>query len=193
MLAFTALFAQLDLSSGVWPANASKLNTHSLATNIYLFPQVGGLGEPISNLLSVPSMYGHPNIDGSACPSALDLPNSSLPSSLLPGVPLDASESALDQEQLMMMMMMEEEQNSLKQQLQACCLRTIDILCVWDCCWCWVRVQELFALLVFDPFMELFITLCIVVNTLFMAMDHDDMDPDFNSVLKNGNLVRLLF
>lgn len=112
-----------------------------------------------------------------------------IPPPLSPGVPLDATEAQLEQEQLLLMMMMEEERSSLKQQLQACCLRTVDILCVWDCCWCWVRVQEMFALLVFDPFMELFITLCIIVNTLFMAMDHDDMDPDFNSVLKNGNLV----
>lgn len=27
--------------------------------------------------------------------------------------------------------------------------------------------------------MELFITLCIVTNTLFMAMDHDNMDYQF--------------
>lgn len=36
--------------------------------------------------------------------------------------------------------------------------------------------------------MELFITLCIVTNTLFMAMDHDNMDYQFEKVLKNGNL-----
>ncbi|XP_015793193.1 sodium channel protein para-like isoform X2 [Tetranychus urticae] len=82
----------------------------------------------------------------------------------------------------------EEEKPSCKQQFTTSCLKAIDVLCVWDCCWCWVRIQELFALIVFDPFMELFITLCIVVNTLFMAMDHHDMDPDFENVLKTGNL-----
>lgn len=45
------------------------------------------------------------------------------------------------------------------------------------------------ALLVFDPFVELFITLCIVVNTLFMALDHHDMDKDMERVLKTGNYV----
>ncbi|XP_053203618.1 sodium channel protein para-like isoform X3 [Panonychus citri] len=82
----------------------------------------------------------------------------------------------------------EEEKPSCKQQFTTSCLKAIDIMCVWDCCWCWVRIQELFALIVFDPFMELFITLCIVVNTLFMAMDHHNMDPDFEAVLKTGNL-----
>lgn len=43
----------------------------------------------------------------------------------------------------------------------------------------------------FDPFVELFITLCIVVNTLFMALDHYDMDKNMERVLKSGNYVRL--
>lgn len=63
------------------------------------------------------------------------------------------------------------------------------MFCVWDCCWYWIRIQEILGLIVFDPFMELFITLCIVVNTLFMAMDHHNMDPDFDNVLKKGNYV----
>lgn len=37
--------------------------------------------------------------------------------------------------------------------------------------------------------MELFITLCIIVNTFFMALDHHDMDPDFEKILKAGNYV----
>ena len=65
----------------------------------------------------------------------------------------------------------------------------MDILCVCDCFWCWIRVQELVASVVFDPFMELFITLCIVVNTLFMAMDHHNMDKDLDDILQKGNFV----
>ncbi|RWS16117.1 skeletal muscle sodium channel alpha subunit-like protein, partial [Dinothrombium tinctorium] len=82
----------------------------------------------------------------------------------------------------------DEEKPSFKERFMIACLKSIDILCIWDCCWCWVRVQELFALIVFDPFMELFITLCIVVNTLFMAMDHHEMDPDFDNFLSSGNI-----
>nr|WQE97497.1 voltage-gated sodium channel [Varroa destructor] len=74
-----------------------------------------------------------------------------------------------------------------KEKCLAGCLKCIDIFCVWDCCWCWIRAQEIIGLIVFDPFMELFITLCIVVNTLFMAMDHHDMDRDFENVLRSGN------
>ncbi|XP_037039275.1 sodium channel protein para isoform X7 [Bradysia coprophila] len=66
-------------------------------------------------------------------------------------------------------------------------MRMIDVFCVWDCCWVWLKFQEWVALLVFDPFVELFITLCIVVNTLFMALDHHDMDKDMERALKSGN------
>ena len=45
------------------------------------------------------------------------------------------------------------------------------------------------SFIIFDPFVDLFVTLCIVVNTLFMALDHHDMDPSFAEILKNGNLV----
>lgn len=70
-------------------------------------------------------------------------------------------------------------------------MKGIDIFCVWDCCWLWIKLTEFIALIVFDPFVELFITLCIVVNTLFMALDHHDMDEGMEHVLKRGNYVSL--
>ncbi|XP_077514049.1 sodium voltage-gated channel paralytic isoform X6 [Amblyomma americanum] len=81
----------------------------------------------------------------------------------------------------------EQERPKFKDKCMANCLKCIDMFCVWDCCWYWIRIQEILGLIVFDPFMELFITLCIVVNTLFMAMDHHNMDQDFDNVLKKGN------
>lgn len=43
-----------------------------------------------------------------------------------------------------------------------------------------------------DPFVDLAITICIVLNTLFMAMEHYPMTNEFNNVLSVGNLVSLL-
>lgn len=65
----------------------------------------------------------------------------------------------------------------------------MDCLCVWDCCWLWLKIQHVLELIVFDAFVDLFITLCIAVNTLFMAMDHHDMNPGFAHFLKMGNYV----
>ena len=64
----------------------------------------------------------------------------------------------------------------------------IQILCIWDCCSIWLKIAELFSYLVFDPFTELFITLCIVVNVVFMALDHYDIrydpnDPDVTTYM----------
>jgi hypothetical protein len=83
----------------------------------------------------------------------------------------------------------DDEDSTVKQKLLALCVRGIDVFCVWDCCWLWLKFQEYVALLVFDPFVELFITLCIVVNTLFMALDHYDMNKDMEKALKSGNYV----
>lgn len=50
-----------------------------------------------------------------------------------------------------------------------------------------------------DPFVDLFITICIVVNTIFMAMEHhtnkdpNKDGPDLSVVLKVGNYVRTIF
>lgn len=67
----------------------------------------------------------------------------------------------------------------------------IDTFCVWECCAPWVKFKDWLSLIVFDPFVELFITLCIVVNTLFMALDHHDMDRDMEKILKRGNYVSI--
>ncbi|XP_050349813.1 sodium channel protein para isoform X4 [Nymphalis io] len=81
----------------------------------------------------------------------------------------------------------DEDGPTFKERLLECFMKGIDFFCVWDCCWLWLEFQKYVALLVFDPFVELFITLCIVVNTLFMALDHHDMDRDMEKALKSGN------
>ncbi len=42
-----------------------------------------------------------------------------------------------------------------------------------------------------DPFLDLAITICIVLNTLFMALEHYPMTDEFNRMLSVGNLVSI--
>ncbi|KAF3836382.1 hypothetical protein F7725_028940 [Dissostichus mawsoni] len=43
---------------------------------------------------------------------------------------------------------------------------------VWECSPSWLRLKQLVNIMVMDPFLDLAITVCIVLNTLFMAMEH---------------------
>ncbi|OCT63541.1 hypothetical protein XELAEV_18044637mg [Xenopus laevis] len=60
---------------------------------------------------------------------------------------------------------------------------------IWDCCDCWLKLKHVVNLFVMDPFVDLAITICIVLNTLFMAMEHYPITEEFSNVLYVGNLV----
>ena len=66
------------------------------------------------------------------------------------------------------------------------------LLCSWECPWWFKKFQEWVGFFVLDAFIDLFITLCILVNTAFMAMDHYDMSQDLSMFLENGNKVGVL-
>lgn len=60
---------------------------------------------------------------------------------------------------------------------------------IWECSPTWIKIKEIVNLIVMDPFVDLAITICIVLNTLFMAMEHYPMTTDFEDMLSVGNLV----
>lgn len=60
---------------------------------------------------------------------------------------------------------------------------------IWNCCAPWRKFKNIIHLIVMDPFVDLGITICIVLNTLFMAMEHYPMTEEFDHVLTVGNLV----
>lgn len=61
---------------------------------------------------------------------------------------------------------------------------------IWTCSPVCLRLKEGLKVMVMDPFLDLAITICIVLNTLFMALEHYPMTDEFNSMLSVGNLVR---
>ncbi|XP_025407764.1 sodium channel protein para-like isoform X2 [Sipha flava] len=82
----------------------------------------------------------------------------------------------------------EDDEPTFREKFQVWLLKFIDTFCVWDCGWPWLKFQQGLAFIVFDPFVELYITLCIVVNTLFMALDHHEMNPKLDFVLNKANV-----
>ncbi|XP_049622327.1 sodium channel protein type 5 subunit alpha isoform X6 [Suncus etruscus] len=60
---------------------------------------------------------------------------------------------------------------------------------IWDCCPLWLSIKQKVKFMVMDPFADLTITMCIVLNTLFMALEHYNMTTEFEEMLQVGNLV----
>ncbi|KAJ8345448.1 hypothetical protein SKAU_G00296410 [Synaphobranchus kaupii] len=61
----------------------------------------------------------------------------------------------------------------------------------WDCCGPWIVFKKWVHFVVMDPFMELFMTVCVILNTVLMAMEHFPMTPSFEETLSIANLVFL--
>ncbi|CAJ1071602.1 sodium channel protein type 4 subunit alpha-like [Xyrichtys novacula] len=83
---------------------------------------------------------------------------------------------------------MEELQES-RQKCHPCWLAFAKKYMIWDCSPWWLKIKEWVKFMVMDPFLDLGITICIVLNTLFMALEHYPMTEEFNTMLSVGNLV----
>ncbi|KAK5602625.1 Sodium channel protein type 4 subunit alpha A [Crenichthys baileyi] len=70
-----------------------------------------------------------------------------------------------------------------------CWYKFANMFLKWDCCTTWIVFKNWVHFVVMDPFVDLGITICIVLNTLFMAMEHYPMTPEFDNMLSVGNLV----
>ncbi|KAI0214313.1 Sodium channel protein type 1 subunit alpha [Lamellibrachia satsuma] len=68
-------------------------------------------------------------------------------------------------------------------------MKTVELLCGWECSPCWHKFAHYVELFIMDAFVDMFITLCIVINTAFMAMDHHKMSAFMVSLLLYGNYV----
>lgn len=59
----------------------------------------------------------------------------------------------------------------------------------WECCAGWYKFAHIIELFIMDAFVDLFITLCIIINTAFMAFEQDGMDQQMETTLSYGNYV----
>ncbi|CAG05433.1 unnamed protein product [Tetraodon nigroviridis] len=82
-----------------------------------------------------------------------------------------------------------EELEESQRKCPPCWYKFSNTFLIWECCPLWLKIKHIVYLIVMDPFVDLAITICIVLNTLFMAMEHYPMTPHFTDVLATGNLV----
>ncbi|XP_061648380.1 sodium channel, voltage-gated, type I-like, alpha isoform X2 [Phyllopteryx taeniolatus] len=82
-----------------------------------------------------------------------------------------------------------EELEESRQKCPPCWYSFANTFLIWQCCPVWLKIKKVVKLIVMDPFTDLTITICIVLNTLFMAMEHYPMTKDFSRTLSVGNMV----
>ncbi|XP_018409741.1 PREDICTED: sodium channel protein type 2 subunit alpha-like [Nanorana parkeri] len=82
-----------------------------------------------------------------------------------------------------------EELEESRQKCPPCWNKFANTYLIWDCSDNWLKIKYAVNVAVMDPFVDLAITICIVLNTLFMAMEHYPITPEFAEVLYVGNLV----
>uniref|UniRef100_A0AAQ6IC60 Sodium channel protein n=1 Tax=Anabas testudineus TaxID=64144 RepID=A0AAQ6IC60_ANATE len=82
-----------------------------------------------------------------------------------------------------------EELEESRQKCPQCWYNFAHTFLIWECCPLWLKIKKVVQLIVMDPFVDLTITICIVLNTLFMAMEHYPMSKPFSRMLIVGNQV----
>ncbi|UJR10951.1 hypothetical protein I4U23_015136 [Adineta vaga] len=62
--------------------------------------------------------------------------------------------------------------------------------CEWNCQWpMFDKFRTVVSLFILDAFVELFITICIILNTLFMALDQPGQSEKMTRILTIGNYI----
>ena len=73
-----------------------------------------------------------------------------------------------------------------------CWYKFAKMILIWDCSPCWLKLKEFVCVIVTHPFTDLFLTICIILNIFFLALECYPMSEETTNVLSIGNLVRLL-
>ncbi|KAF1462470.1 Sodium channel protein type 2 subunit alpha, partial [Pygoscelis antarcticus] len=82
-----------------------------------------------------------------------------------------------------------EELEESRQKCPPCWYKFAHTFLIWNCWEPWLKVKNVVEFIVMDPLVDLAVTVCIILNTLFMALEHYPMTPHFSNVLKIGNQV----
>lgn len=63
------------------------------------------------------------------------------------------------------------------------------LLLRWNCCGCWRGLKQRVHAVVTNPFFDLGIVVCIIIDVLFMAMEHYPLTVEFEQTLACAHLV----
>lgn len=64
---------------------------------------------------------------------------------------------------------------------------------IWNCCPFWRAVKEKMKLVILNPFVDLLIMVCIILNTLFLAMEYPGMKRDYQKLISLSDQVSQVY
>ncbi|KAG8012973.1 Sodium channel protein PaFPC1, partial [Nibea albiflora] len=70
-----------------------------------------------------------------------------------------------------------------------CCFIFANHVLKWDCCGCWRCLKHRLYSFVMNPFFDLGIVTCLIINIIFMSMEHFPLTAEFESHLSVAALV----
>ncbi|XP_052520297.1 sodium channel protein type 7 subunit alpha [Budorcas taxicolor] len=82
-----------------------------------------------------------------------------------------------------------EELKKSRQRCPFCWYRFAKTFLIWDCSPCWLKLKEFVYRIIMDPFTDLFLTICIILNINFLALEHYPMSLETSNILSIGNMV----
>ncbi|XP_047727314.1 sodium channel protein type 7 subunit alpha isoform X3 [Prionailurus viverrinus] len=83
----------------------------------------------------------------------------------------------------------EEELKKSRKRRPLCLYRFAKTLLIWNCSPCWLKLKEFIHMIIMDPFTDLVLTICIILNVCFLALECYPMSEETTSVLSIGNLI----
>ncbi|XP_045875362.1 sodium channel protein type 7 subunit alpha [Meles meles] len=83
----------------------------------------------------------------------------------------------------------EEEPEKSRKRCPLCWHRFAKTFLIWNCSPCWLKLKEFIHMIIMDPFTDLVLTICIILNICFLALECYPMSEETNNVLSIGNLI----
>ncbi|XP_078087761.1 sodium channel, voltage gated, type V-like, alpha b [Mustelus asterias] len=170
---------------------SKRKKLHSAVDQNGVVSVVGGTPISPSSLLLPQVTVGKPIMEDNSSQSETEISKKHLltdhPASLGYLEEIHQRERAVSAASVLTNTMEELEESHLK--YSRCWYHFTQTFLIWNCCPLWIRIKKILKYIVMDPFLDLAITICIVLNTLFMAMEHRPMSKEFENMLYVGNLV----
>ncbi|XP_076588349.1 sodium channel protein type 4 subunit alpha B-like [Chaetodon auriga] len=70
-----------------------------------------------------------------------------------------------------------------------CCSILADLFLKWNCCGCWRWLKQWLGTFVMNPFFDLVIVICLIVNIIFISMEHYPLSMEMEMHLSVAHLV----